>query len=377
MDLAESNRIGVAYAKETVFGDGDLSTATTMRLTSESLNAEKATEISKEIRSDRMVSDVIEVGASSGGSLDGELSLGTYDEFYAAALSGVPGVTTDYTGSADFTASSSDIVAVGAFVNVAVGQWVEVSGATDPANNGFHLVVARASDDLVQVGSTLVDAAESVSIKGTMIRNGVEKTSFVFEKAFNDISVFEKFAGMRLGKFTVDATAKQIATVNWEFMGTSVEVGDTSFVSSLVPPTSSEVVNATSDMGCVQINGAVSDTPIQKISLSIDNKLREQDAVCSKYTVGIGYGQQEVTGSATLYFKDRSMLDTFLNHTDISISFGFRDSTGRALRFTVPSAKVTSNPVNASGTDTDIMQEIDFTAKLNPALGCQVQIDLA
>ena len=377
MSLAESNRVGIAYAKETVFGDGVLTTATTMRLTSESLVAEKATETSKEIRSDRNITDVIEVGASSGGSIDGELSLTTYDEFYEAALCGLPGATTDFSGSATFTNSSSDIVATGAFADVVVGQYIEVQGSAEEANNGWHLVVARASDDLVQVSSTLVDSSDTVTVKGTSIKNGVEQQSFAFEKAFNDVSVFEKFVGMRVGKMTVDATAKQIATVNFEFMGTSAAVGDSSFVSSLVAPTTSEVVNATTDMGCVQVDGAVSDTPIQKISVSLDNKLRNQDAVCSKYSVGIGYGQMEVTGSLTAYFKNRGLLDVFFNHEDIAISFGFRDSSGNALRVTIPSAKITSNPPAASGIDTDIMQEIDFTAKLDPVTGCQIQIDLA
>jgi hypothetical protein len=377
MSLAESNRVGIAYAKETVFGDGDLTSATTMRLTSESLVVDKATETSKEIRSDRNISDVIEVGASSGGSVDGELSLTTYDEFFESALCGLPGATTDFSGSATFTASSSDIVSVGAFADVVVGQYIEVQGSSEASNNGWHLVVARASDDLVQVSSSLVDASDTVTIKGTSIKNGVTQTSFAFEKAFNDVSVYEKFVGMRLGKMTVEATAKQIATLNFEFMGTSAEVGDSSFVSSLGAPTSSEVVNATTDMGCVQVDGAVSDTPIQKVSVSIDNKLRQQDAVCTKYAVGIGYGQLEVTGSLTAYFKNRALLDIFLNHTDIAISFGFRDSAGNALRVTVPSAKITSNPVAASGIDTDIMQELDFTAKLDPVTGCQIQIDLA
>ena len=377
MSLAESNRVRIAYAKETVFGDGVLSPSTTMRLTSESLIAEKATETSKELRSDRNVSDVIEVGASTSGSIDGELSLTTYDEFYEAALCGVPGATTNFSGSATFTNSSSDIVATGAFVDVVVGQYIEIQGAADASNNGWHLVVARASDDLVQVSSTLVDAADTVTIKGTSIKNGIEQTSFAFEKAFLDIDVYEKFVGMRTGKMSIDATAKQIATVNFEFMGTSAEVSDTEYVSSLGAPTSSEVVNATTDMGCVQVDGAVSDTPIQKISVSLDNKLRGQDAVCSKYAVGIGYGQMEVTGSLTAYFKNKGMLDIFLNHTSIAISFGFRDSAGNALRVTIPSAKITSNPVAASGIDTDIMQDLDFTAKLDTVTGCQIQIDLA
>lgn len=377
MSLAESNRIGVYYKKETTFGDGDLVGATSMRLTSESLVAEKATETSKEIRSDRNISDVIEVGGSSGGSVDGELSLTTYDEFYEAALCGTPGATTNFSGSATFTVTTNVIDAVGAFTDVVVGQYIEIQGSAESVNNGWHLVTVRTSDDEVTVSTDLATSSDTVTIKGTSYRNGIEQQSFAFEKSFNDINVFEKFIGMRVGKMSVEATAKQIATLNFEFMGTSAEVGDTTFVSSPVAPTSSEVVNATTDMGCVQIDGALSDTPIQKVSVAIDNKLRNQDAVCSKYAVGIGYGQMEVTGSLTAYFKNRGLLDVFFNHTSIAISFGFRDSAGNALRVTVPNAKITSNPVAASGIDTDIMQELDFTAKLDPVTGCQVQIDIA
>lgn len=377
MSLAESNRVGVYYKKETTFGDGDLVGATSMRLTSESLVAEKATETSKEIRSDRNISDVIEVGGSSGGSVDGELSLTTYDTFYEAALCGTPSATTNFSGSATFTVTTNVIDAIGAFADVVVGQYVEIQGSAEAVNNGWHLVTVRTSDDEATVSTDLATSSDTVTIKGTSYKNGTLQQSFAFEKSFNDISVFEKFVGMRVGKMSIEATAKQIATLNFEFMGTSAEVGGTTFVSSPVAPTSSEVVNATTDMGCVQIDGAVSDTPIQKVSVSLDNKLRAQDAVCSKYAVGIGYGQMEVTGSLTAYFKNRGLLDVFFNHTSIAISFGFRDSVGNALRVTVPNAKITSNPVAASGIDTDIMQELDFTAKLDTVTGCQIQIDVA
>ena len=59
-----------------------------LRMTSETLAAEKQTAVSNEIRPDRNVPDVIQVGRMAQGSIEAELSYGTFDALLASALYG-------------------------------------------------------------------------------------------------------------------------------------------------------------------------------------------------------------------------------------------------------------------------------------------------
>lgn len=86
---ASSNLARLLIIPETVFGvtpsTGDVQT---LRFTGESLQFGITTETSQEIRSDRQISDLIQVGAEASGDVNFELSYGTYDALIAAALGG-------------------------------------------------------------------------------------------------------------------------------------------------------------------------------------------------------------------------------------------------------------------------------------------------
>ena len=87
MPFADANRAQIRYIEESTFGVTPASgTTREVRLTSSSLTANKETVVSDELRADRMVSDIVEVSASSGGEINFEWSSGPQDEFLAAFL---------------------------------------------------------------------------------------------------------------------------------------------------------------------------------------------------------------------------------------------------------------------------------------------------
>lgn len=382
--LGESNRVQLAYERETTVGEiPSPFTGQITRMTSEDFKADKQTDTSKELRADRMVSDLVELGFESGGTIQGELSVaGAYDEFIESAVSGTYGnIISVSGGNIDFVAVSSDIVDAntsGAFASVAVGQWVLVSGATNAANNGWAQITLKNSDHSISVSKTLVDeTGTGINVKGKMVRNGVVKHSYSLEKYFTDIGVYQVFKGQHLGKWDLSATAKQIVTTSFEFMGMGVENADTAFTTSTTPAVGGDIVSASSDMGCVLLDGVVSDTPIKEVSFTLDNALRSLDAVCSKYAVAINQGQQKVTGKFSAYFKNKTLLDKFIDHDDLALSFGFVDPQGNAMRITFPRIKLATNSPSAAGIDQDIMQDIDFTAIMDSTTGSQIQVDIA
>lgn len=84
---ASTNEVRLAMIAETAWGTTPTSpTFDTVRLTSESLQPNKETVDSSEIRADRNLSETMMVGQGAEGSIDFEWSYGTFDDLLAAAL---------------------------------------------------------------------------------------------------------------------------------------------------------------------------------------------------------------------------------------------------------------------------------------------------
>lgn len=86
--MSESNQVIIRAVRETVYDTTPTNSPDWQeyRFTSEGFSAEPNTIISNEIRSDRMNSDQSLVGVTSQGSLDVEMSDGTFDDFLESAM---------------------------------------------------------------------------------------------------------------------------------------------------------------------------------------------------------------------------------------------------------------------------------------------------
>lgn len=377
--ISDSNFGRLAYIAESTFGTTPATpTMQVLRFTSSDFGAQKETVVSDEVRSDRMVSTIAETAATSTGNFGWELSLGgSFDPLFEAALCGTFTTATNATNVA-VTAGNQFSLAAG-FSNVVVGQWVFASGFTNSANNGWHRVTA-ATANAITVATTLTveTAAAPKTVRGRMVRNGTVRRSFTFEEAMLDINQFFQFRGQRLGTMSMDVQAGQIVTGSFGFQGTQTTVGGTTISSVLTPATTTQIVNATANVGGIfeDTNYTALTTAIQGFNLNLDNALRNQMAVGSKFPTGIGYGRQTVSGSLNAYFSSLALYNKFLNHTASALSFGFSDAAGNAMRVTLPRVFFNSSNPNISGIDQDVMEQIEWTAVQDPTTGCQIQIDM-
>jgi hypothetical protein len=135
--FADSNRARIIYGPESHFGVRPPNPQLkTLRFTTSDLAPTKQTAISAELRSDRMVADMAEVGAASGGTTGLELSLGgTFDDLIEAALCGTWSTLGDATGTYNISSGTKALTAStgNPFANIQVGQWVYVKGFANAA----------------------------------------------------------------------------------------------------------------------------------------------------------------------------------------------------------------------------------------------------
>lgn len=377
--ISDSNTGRLAFIAESSFGVTPATPALqTLRFTSSDFGATKETVVSDEVRADRMVSTIAETAAMAAGSVNFELSLGgSFDAFFEAALCGTYTTTTNAVNVA--VTAGNVFTLAGGFANIVVGQWVFASGFTTPANNGWHRVTA-ATTGAITVATTLTAevAAAPKTVRGRMLRNGTVRRSFTLEEAMLDINQFFQFRGQRLGTMSMDVQAGQIVTGSFGFQGTQTTVGTSTIAGSIVAPTNTQIVNATSNVGGIfeDTTYAALTTGIQGFNLNLDNALRNQMGVGSKFPIGIGYGRQTVSGSLNAYFQNTALYNKFLNHTSSALSFAFTDAAGATMRITLPRVFFNSSNPSISGIDQDVMEQIEFTAVQDPTTLCQIQIDM-
>lgn len=148
INSAEANRTQLRYIKEAVWGVTPANGKTTeARITDSSITREKNTQTSKEIRADRMIPNIAEVGSSAGGTIDFEFSAGSMDGFFEGFLLGA------WSRAMNFFQVKGNLVAITAAGNVrllgtdytnyiTVGQYLKLEGFKNVVNNKYVAVSA-------------------------------------------------------------------------------------------------------------------------------------------------------------------------------------------------------------------------------------------
>jgi len=390
LQAADSNLGRITLARQTVLGElPDPFDRNTMRILSSALAANKDTEVSNELRADRMISDLAEVGFTSGGDLGYELSMKTFPALIEAAICGTYAAVIDFTGTISVVAATQTISDPGLagtmFADAVPNQRFYL---VTPLNTGWHKIVTVTDADTVVVATPvaeLSDESDSGTAKGQMLRNpsdpaNIIKRPHAIEQYFSDRDVSQLYYDQYVGTWNLDTAAQAIVNGIFGLMGTQMTAQTGQAAGTIAAPTSTPVINATSNVGAILINGVKQACLVQSINMALTNNLRNQPAVGSKYACGIGYGRQGITGTATLYFQDLTFYNLFLAHADVELAWGYADALGNGMHITLPRTKFATDTPNLPGIDQDVMEAIDYQAiAYDDGLGnqYQIQVDVA
>jgi len=254
--------------------------------------------------------------------------------------------------------------------------------ATD---GGFYTIVSLTDDTLVLDRAVpAIAAGGPITIKGSMLRNpgnsaDITPQSASIETGFQDVSQFFTVDGLRCGGIEMEVAAGSIVTGQSTLMGRATKRASTEKLTgaayTALEAPATEVVSATANVGALTVNGVEQATAINSIQFSIEGNLRNQQAIGSKFPVGIAAGRLNLTGTIEAYFADGEMYDRFINHETVSLTFPIIDQDKNTYYFTIPAFKVTSDPIAPGGLDQDVMESLEFSAFRDATTACMVQID--
>lgn len=215
--MASGADLRVAYVPETTFGTTPSTPSfQTLRVTSGGLSTSKATEVSQEIRSDKNVTDELQVGQSVSGNYPVEMTYGSFDDLMAAALGGAwssdvlkNGTTPQFftieetieRGATDtfrrFTGCAVNSMSLeietqaritGSFDIVGKQEILAeaaISGATYAAANTNTIMVAGTSIGTITIGSLTDNCVQNFTLEATRNYRPIQCIGSIFAEDMN------------------------------------------------------------------------------------------------------------------------------------------------------------------------------------------------
>lgn len=389
MALAKGVSKRISYVKEPAAAWGELPTVTTgakqLRRVTSSFN--KAVDFiqSAEIRTDYQIADYRGSLTRAEGSLNGELSPGTYAPFFAAALA------RDFTAGATTTAEVT-IAASGAFYTITrtagdfvddgfyVGNVVRMAGAgLDPQNVGNNLVILSITplvitamtlnkNTLVVEGPITAVTLAVVGMQTYAPLSGHTSDSFTIEEWFADVQQSETYTGNKVGSVALQLPTSGYVTADFSFMGKDlVRAEPTEFFTNPAPANNEGLTVSVS--GAVLVDGVPAGV-ITSADFTIDRGLEAANVIGTNYAVEIFDGRINVTGNMSTYFFDGTYRDYFINETPISLVITLTtgsEADAEVISFLLPKVKLGS--ANKDDGEAGIVSQHSFQALLNDALG--------
>ena len=367
--MSDAARHAAYFVPEAVYGTTPENPAfQRIRHTGTTLGVQRGNLQSEELRPDRQINDFRLGVVTVAGDISTELSFGSLDAMLEAVLLGTwtPKATKNATtlsaqaSDDSFNDSASGFITAG----FQVGDRITVSGFTgDVGNNGTFLVANVAAGKLIVTDLSgdpvvLIDdaAGESVTIETveTVLKAGTQRRSFSVLRHFTDIAAsgdgkpYHLFNGVEFNTLALAINPTAIVTATFGAMGRQgVAPSNTAPAgSTFTAPGSAAPLD--SFTGELKEGGSVLGI-VTEFTANLDNGMEARNVVGSKFTLRPSIGRSNLTGSATVYFEDASILSKFIDETETSFSIELPDGAGNSYIFEFPRIKFTSGQPDVSG----------------------------
>lgn len=307
----DTGDIVMSYGPEAVWGTKPAVAFQQIRLDSEGFSSTRSRTRPNEIDANGQASAAITTKEESTGSLNFSVSAGTHNALIASSLGSTFGTpvaisgTTIASTASGFTDSGSGFVSGG----IVAGQMIKVAGFTTTGvlANGIYRVDTVAAGVLATTpapGAAKI-AGDTVTIGGSMLRNGKDFNSFFFQKLLAS-NLFLTYAGAWPTGGGLDVGVGDYLKGTLSFLNkveaTATTAGSTG--AETAAPTGT-VIDSVNGIGTVYRNGVAISSIIQKIGVKWNKEgARTQMGIGAKAAQGLGKGKLLINGSLSSYFKD-------------------------------------------------------------------------
>lgn len=394
--------VGGPSAASTLGGAVPTTGALTLRRVSATINKKKAFYKSAEIRASQQRSDGRHGMVSVDGSINGELSVGTYLYPIGSVLRGATAWNSPITSGAVSDVTSAVLggaLGSGTFTRLA-GSWITGNlfkvgmvvrfsgfGGGATANNAHNFLITSLTTTVmtgIMLDGVPVVAIASGATAVTALQPGRQThipltghiaDYYTIEREYLDVFRSEQFTDCVFGGFDIKIPASGMATIDFPLLGLNMTVaGDGSTTTGTVFGGTKLVASTgkvlSSANGAIFVQGIKVGT-ITSLDVSVTgNNTAPSGTVGSDVNHDIFLGVLDVSGNMSVYFDSVTMRDYFLAETEISIVAAFTASgaaNAEFIAFTMPVCKV--NGADKSDGETGLTMTVPFVSLENTAGG--------
>ncbi len=211
----------------------------------------------------------------------------------------------------------------------------------------------------------LMQAAMCGTWTDDVLKVGTTDRSFSIEAKYADWTTpqYLQYKGMKVGSMAFNFAYGSVATCTFGFAGKQHLSTTISLlgIGSVAAATTTDVLNGSSDISGVEIDGSAPASIVKAITVNVDNSLRAIEGVGDVGPQDQAYGRAMITGTIEMYFDDVAAYTKLLANTTATFEFTVGDGSN-SYTFYFPKIKFNSGAPEASGIDTDVMQRLEFTA---------------
>lgn len=382
----------LVYKEETTWGVAPTASgAQRLRRVTSDLDLRKQTYQSGEIRSDYQVADMRHGVRSVEGTINGELSPGTYKDFVAAALRRAFGTVTAISSLSITISGSGPTYTVargsGSWLTdgIKVGQVGRLTaGSFNAANlnkNLFVLAVTALNLTVMPVnGVALVAegpiASSTWTVPGKTTfapSTGHTDKSFAIEHYYSDLDESELFLGCKIQQLDIALPPTGMATLALQFLGkdmTPASGASAPYFTSPTAETSTGVLAAVNGLLIAQ-GGAIAN--VTGLNFSLKGNMAAEPVVGSNVYADIAEGRILVDGQLTALFENVTMRDYFVNETEVALAVVLATGSGGTadfMTFTLPRIKF--GGASKDDGEKNLVQTMPFTALYHASGGSGV-----
>lgn len=375
----------VAYKAESTWGTlAGAASAKLLRRVTASFNLAKETYQSNEIRTDYQVADFRHGVRSAEGSLNGELSPGSYSDFMAAV------VARDFTagvasalGAATYTIVAATAPfftlsrSAGSFLTdgLKAGDVVRITGGgTNLLKNILIVEVTNATtlkimsaNPAVTISAEATVASATLTVVGKKTyapTSGHTDKSFTIEEWYTDVTQSEVYTGMKVDTMSIAMPATGLVTVDFGFKGKDLaQTGTSQYFTTPTAQGTSGVFASVN--GVLTINGAAV-ALLTGLNIKISRNMQNATVVGSNAIQELFEGRIVVDGDFSAYFDGGTIRDLFNAETEVGLVVCLTTAnTGTAdfISINLPRIKVNSNTRDDG--ENGVTAQHSFTALFN------------
>lgn len=353
---AHSTGVITANTESVLASDPAVTGGQELRRVTSTLSLGKDTYQSNEIATNRQISDFRHGIRRPTGEITGELSPGTYMDLIEAVFRA--------TKVATFTKTQSDFTSIAATATSSkftfgsstwaaqlfkVGDVIRTSGMSVSGNNGDYLITALSTVDATVTPAPADQSADttcSIARLGDKVfipSSAHVNRKFLFEHNHVDLDISQLFSECRITSFGLSLPSTGLSTVRFGVTGRNMTI-----VTGLNAPFFTAPAASTATGIAAAVNGTIA-LAGTKIGILTGIEINQTMAVDAPAVVGQNFvpeiflGRSVVTGTLTAFFQDETMLNYFVNETEVEIAGWLTLSSavsGGGVAFFLPRVKM-------------------------------------